>query len=88
MVRTLSPSGVKVDSNRLILFPGNITVRLPSIDQNIVGCGFPVDLHSNETSEGVSIVCGVGRIVKSGGAIIYFKIYFLNHIWLVKKHLQ
>lgn len=37
--RTLRPSGVRVISMLSYLEPGNINVRLPSIDQNNVGLG-------------------------------------------------
>lgn len=70
---SVRPSGVSVTSTRSCLKPGNISVRFPSIDQNVVGFGNPFAWHSNIASLPNSTSWVFGRIENVGGAekVIY-----------------
>lgn len=69
MVNTVIPSGVDVALRLSSTAPGKINDLFPSIDQNTVGCGYPVARHSNEASDCTSTDCADGRITNFGSAV-------------------
>lgn len=75
---SVRPSGVNVTSTRSCLKPGNMSVRFPSIDQNVVGFGNPTAWHSNIASLPNSTSCVLGRMVNVGGAVNTGIVWFMH----------
>lgn len=82
-VSTVKPSGVDVAFRLSNIVPGKINDRFPSIDQNIVGCGYPVARHSNDASACASTLCADGRMTNFGSAVCVADMVRLYFSWVV-----
>lgn len=78
IVNIVRLSSVSLVSNREKFVFGKTNERSPLIDQNIVGCGFPELLHSNETGDIDSTNCELGFTINFGNAIKIENHFMLN----------